>query len=274
MAKKNIVGASTPGVPIVAVRGKRVLLDRDVAELFDIELRALNQQVTRNPDKFVDFAFRLTKDEADDLKSQNVISSGEWGGARKPPRAFTEHGVVMAATVVRSKRAIEATRVVVNTFVEARRQEAASSDAIDKSGSGQFSLPLHFRNEIMTKVSLAIGHVLDAMTNPDEMRQARKEAKGAITASVKALKEVLKKPGLDNEQKAAQVRKLMAEAESIEVDTEGKRIRNEEQQLSLLARKLSLIMQAHQFAETGNAEGFYRILESFEASPRLTDDRN
>lgn len=261
-------------VPIHKIRGQRVLLDRDVADLFGVELRALNQQVSRNPDKFADFAFRLTKEELDDLKSQNVISSGDWGGARKAPRAFTEHGVVMAATVVRSEKAMAATRVVVKTFVQARRQASELAENQANQADGQISFPLHFRNEVMTKVSLAIGHVLDAMTNPDEMKAARKEARGALTESVKALKELVKKPGVENEQKIAQIRKLMAEAESIEVDTEGKRLRNEEQHLSLLARKLSLIMQAHHFAETGNAEQFFRVLGSFEQPLGITDDRD
>jgi ORF6N domain len=94
---------ASPSFVVHDLRGERVVLDIDVARLFAVETRKLNQQVTRNKDKFGDdFAFRLTNAEFENLKSQNVIASSAWGGARHPPIAFTEHGVVMAATVLKS----------------------------------------------------------------------------------------------------------------------------------------------------------------------------
>jgi hypothetical protein len=259
---------------IVDIRDQRVMLDKDVAEVFGVETRALNQQVTRNAEKFGgDFAFRITLEELDDLRSQNVISSGEWGGVRYAPFAFTEHGVVMAATLLKTPRAIQATRFVVQTFVLARQQMyEAAQDGTSKQ-RGQFSFPLEFRNQVMTKVSIAIGHVLDAMINPDEVKKAREEAKGVLVDSMKALKAVINKPGLDNEHKVAEIRKLMAEAENIEVDTDGKRLRNEEQQLQLLAKKLSLVMQAQHFALTGNADDFIRVLNDLGEPPKMLKDK-
>jgi hypothetical protein len=95
--------------PIFQVRGQPVVLDSDVARLFGVETRRLNEQVKRNADKFEDdFAFRLSGEEVADLKSQNAISSEGWGGARHRPRVFTEHGVVMAATVLNSSAATAA----------------------------------------------------------------------------------------------------------------------------------------------------------------------
>src|SRR4029079_15246566 len=123
-----------PDVRVVEVRGERVVLDHDVAALFGVDTRKLNQQVTRNRERFGDdFAFRLTKEEVEILRSQNVISSSEWGGARYQPIAFTEHGVVMAATVLKSPQATGAMRMIVSTFVQTRR-EAWEREAAKKLG--------------------------------------------------------------------------------------------------------------------------------------------
>ncbi len=81
---------------ILVIRGQRVMLDADLAELYEVETRVLNQAVKRNPGRFpADFVFQLTPEEFDNLKSQTVMSS--WGGRRTPPYVFTEHGAIMAA---------------------------------------------------------------------------------------------------------------------------------------------------------------------------------
>jgi len=80
------------------VRGQRVLMDSDLAELYGVETRILNQAIKRNQDRFpVDFMFQLDQEAFSNLKSQIVISS--WGGRRKLPLVFTEHGAIMAASV-------------------------------------------------------------------------------------------------------------------------------------------------------------------------------
>lgn len=90
---------------IYEIRGLKVMLDHDLAELYEVETRALNQAVKRNIKRFpIDFMFQLNEEEAKILKSQFVTSS--WGGTRKLPFAFTEHGVTMLASVLRSDKAI------------------------------------------------------------------------------------------------------------------------------------------------------------------------
>lgn len=90
---------------ILILRGQRVLLDNDLAVLYGIVTRRLNEQVRRNRDRFpADFIFELTAEEFTNLKSQFATSS--WGGRRKLPLAFTEHGAIMAATVVKRLTAI------------------------------------------------------------------------------------------------------------------------------------------------------------------------
>lgn len=106
---------------IYIVRGKQVMIDRDLAELYQVENRALNQAVKRNSDRFPDdFMFQLTKEEYENLISQIVISSFEHGGVRKMPYAFTEEGVYMLSSILRSPIAAQTSIAIVRTFTKLR----------------------------------------------------------------------------------------------------------------------------------------------------------
>lgn len=101
------------------IRGQKVLLDADLAALYGVETRRLNEQVRRNRERFpADFIFELSQEEFANLKSQTATSS--WGGRRKLPMAFTEHGAIMAATILNSPRAVEVSVYVVRAFVALR----------------------------------------------------------------------------------------------------------------------------------------------------------
>ena len=104
---------------ILVIREQKVLLDSDLAILYGVETRRLNQQVRRNRARFpADFIFELNATEFADLKSQFATSS--WGGRRKLPLAFTEHGAIMAATVLNTPRAVEVSVYVVRAFIQLR----------------------------------------------------------------------------------------------------------------------------------------------------------
>ncbi|HEV2397803.1 MAG TPA: ORF6N domain-containing protein [Candidatus Sulfotelmatobacter sp.] len=112
---------------ILILRNQKVILDSDLAGLYSVPVRQLNQQVKRNRDRFpADFFFALTTAEYKNLRSQNVISSSSHGGRRYLPHAFTEHGAIMAATVLNSKRAIEMSIFVVRAFVQMRQVLSAN----------------------------------------------------------------------------------------------------------------------------------------------------
>jgi hypothetical protein len=112
---------------IYLLRNQKVMLDSDLAELYGVPTSALNQQVRRNLDRFPeDFAFQLNPDEFENLMSQIVISSGRHGGRRKPPYAFTEQGVAMLSSVLRSQRAAQINISIVRAFV--RLRELLASD--------------------------------------------------------------------------------------------------------------------------------------------------
>jgi phage regulator Rha-like protein len=111
------------------LRGKKVILDSDLAELYGVEVRELNQQFKRNRKRFPeDFVFQLAQREIEILRSQIVISSERHGGRRYLPYAFTEHGAIMAATVLNSKRAVQMSIFVVRAFVQMRETLAANHE--------------------------------------------------------------------------------------------------------------------------------------------------
>lgn len=252
-------------IAIHVFRDERVVLDQDVARLFGVETKRLNEQVVRNQERFGDdFSFRLTRDEFDDLRSQNATSSSEWGGVRYPPRVFTEHGVVMAATVLKSAKAIQASREIVRVFVDSRRAAWERANLSNKRGQVALSLDGATRQGLMSKLNIALGHVLDAIVDPSEGKTVRDEAREIAAEGLKSLKEYLKKAGINNEKTLAEVRRLMAEAESIEVETAKKRTENQHRQLALLAKKLRLVIQAQHYAETGSIEGLMVVLSDLE----------
>jgi phage regulator Rha-like protein len=119
---------------ILVLRGRRVLLDTDLAELYGVTTKRFNQQVRRNLERFpADFMFQLTDDEAASLRLQNVTLKAGRGQHRKYlPYAFTEHGAIMAATILNSAQAVEVSVYVVRAFVELRNALASNKDLARK----------------------------------------------------------------------------------------------------------------------------------------------
>ena len=117
---------------IYLIRGQKVMLSNDLAELYGVEPRALVQAVKRNSERFPeDFMFQLSDNEFESLKSQFVISS--WGGMRRAkPYAFTEQGVSMLSSVLRSKQAVQVNISIMRTFVKLRELIATHKDLARK----------------------------------------------------------------------------------------------------------------------------------------------
>lgn len=117
---------------IFALRGHRFIVDTDLAAFYGVTAGVLNQAVKRNAFRFPsDFRFQLTDQEIARLRSQFVISNGR-GGRRYLPFAFTEHGALMAATVLNSVRAVEMSILIVRAFASMRRMAAAHSELAEK----------------------------------------------------------------------------------------------------------------------------------------------
>lgn len=115
----NIISTEVIAAKIFEVRGKKVMLDTDLAKLYEVQTYRLNEQVKRNKDRFPeDFMFRLTKGEVKNLISHFAIS--RWGGTRKLPYVFTQEGVAMLSSVLHSKRAVAVNIRIMRAFVKLR----------------------------------------------------------------------------------------------------------------------------------------------------------
>lgn len=121
---------------IYSISGTKVMLDSDLAELYGVKTKVLNQAVTRNKERFPsNFMFILSSKEQANLKSQIVTSSSEkgadqtsWGGRRTAPKAFTEHGILMLANVIRSQKAIDISIQIIEAFVRLRKVGLSFAD--------------------------------------------------------------------------------------------------------------------------------------------------
>jgi len=142
---------------ILLIRGQKVMLDADLAKLYATTTKRLNEQVKRNRDRFPDdFMFQLTKEEWGSLRSQTATSKTGRGGRRVPPYAFTEHGAIMAANVLNSARAVQASIQVVRAFIRLRellashKELARRLDALEQRYDGQFKVVFDAIRKLMT----------------------------------------------------------------------------------------------------------------------------
>jgi len=109
---------------ILQLRGERIMLDSDLARLYGVETKVLTRAVRRNIERFpADFMFRLSNDEFENLR-RHFGTSSQWGGRRTPPYAFTEQGVAMLSSVLRSKQAVQVNIEIIRTFVKLRAMTA------------------------------------------------------------------------------------------------------------------------------------------------------
>ena len=143
---------------IYELRSERVMFDFDIADLYEVETRVLNQAVKRNIQRFpADFMFQLTRQEWENLKSQIVISSeSNWGGVRKMPFAFTEQGVAMLSGVLKSDKAIQMNIAIMRAFVEIRRVLLQENDLREQ---------MKLIKERLGEHDVQLNQIYDAMEN-------------------------------------------------------------------------------------------------------------
>ncbi|MDR0776066.1 MAG: ORF6N domain-containing protein [Azonexus sp.] len=160
---------------IVVIRGQKVLLDEDLAALYGVETRRLNEQVRRNAERFpTDFMFQLDDAEYAALISQIATSKSGRGGRRKLPLAFTEHGAIMAATVLNSPRAVEVSVYVVRAFVRLRetlasnQELAAKLDALEQKTERLSLQHETFSHNTRTQLKQVFEALRQLMAPPDD----------------------------------------------------------------------------------------------------------
>lgn len=155
MKQSTLIPAEVIERRILLVRGQKVMLDKHLAELYGVQTRDINKAVNRNIDRFPkDFMFQVTNNEFKNLMFHFGTSS--WGGTRKRPRVFTEHGILMLSSVLRSKRAVQANIVIMRTFVRLRRMLASNESLsrklkeLEKKYDEQFQVVFEAIRQILT----------------------------------------------------------------------------------------------------------------------------
>jgi len=143
-SKQSVIPVERIERAILLIRNQKVMLDADLAALYEVETRVLVQAVKRNLERFPeDFMFQLTQKEFAILRSRSVTSS-DWGGRRYPPYVFTEQGVAMLSSVLRSSRAIQVNIEIMRAFIRLRKMLASHTelarrlDALEKKYDAQF----------------------------------------------------------------------------------------------------------------------------------------
>src|SRR5271166_686104 len=167
MPKRRSATAFAVESRILFLRHQRVILDFDLAALYGVPVKVLNQQVKRNRERFpADFVFHLTLKEHEVLRSQIVTSKEGRGGRRYPPYAFTEHGAIMAATVLNSERAVQMSVFVVRAFVRLREMLATNRRLAGKVYELENRLDTHD-----STIQDLIEAIKELMTPPDPPRK-------------------------------------------------------------------------------------------------------
>jgi hypothetical protein len=154
---------------ILVVRGHKVLLDADLATLYGVTTKRLNEQVRRNRERFPeDFVFQLAQDEYEALRSHFATSNAGRGGRRYLPYVFTEHGAIMAAAVLNTPRAVEMSLYVVRTFVRLREMLSSNKELARKLNELERKLGAH--DQAITGILNAIREL---MTPPEPPKKRR-----------------------------------------------------------------------------------------------------
>ena len=139
---KDLIPSERIEKAILLIRGQKIILDKDLAALYGVSTKNLNKAVSRNLDRFpADFMFQLDLQEVINLKFQFGTSS--WGGTRKPPRAFTEQGVAMLSSVLRSKRAVQVNIAIMRAFVRLRQVLSSNKELASKLAELERKLESH-----------------------------------------------------------------------------------------------------------------------------------
>src|SRR4030042_1764561 len=174
--KREMVAYTTDDITtlIVTVRGKRVILDRDLAALYGVPTFRFNEAVKRNRNRFPeDFMFQLTGDEATCLTSQIAMSKSRRGGRRTLPYAFTEHGTVMAANILRSPKAVQMRVFVVRAFIRMRQMLIEQRGLARKLAELEEELTARL-DVHETAINEMLGQIMQLLSAPSEPEPPKK----------------------------------------------------------------------------------------------------
>ena len=170
MSKKKTTEVGIPEEVIISkiylIRGHKVMVDSDLAELYGVETKRLNEQIKRNQDRFPDdFMFTLTAEEWQNLKSQNATSRS-WGGRRKLPNVFTEHGVLMLSSVLNSEQAIKTNIQIMRIYTKMRQMLITHQDLLLKFNELEAKVGKH--DQSISQIFAYLKQLLQEQSEPRE----------------------------------------------------------------------------------------------------------
>lgn len=261
---------------ILYFRDQHVVIDRDLAGFYGVTTKQLNQAVKRNPEKFpLDFMFPLTKEERNELVATCAhLETVKFSSVM--PKAFTEHGILMAASVLNSEQANTVCVALIRSFIRLReltfsaRQTGVLSNANQR---GKLPAPRQqdafrrrmdqFLASLTPKIEQAIGTVLDSVIDKNHGTTVRQEAESLLTESLGHLQARLKKAGMQNEEIAARVTKMLAQAATEreiaeKTRQEARKTGAEADQMELvtLTKKMRFVLAAQRFLTSGSEGDF------------------
>ena len=156
---------------IYHIRGQKVMIDSDLSEMYGIEIKRLNEQLKRNPERFLqDFMFQLSKEEFENLKSQFATSS--WGGKRTMPNVFTEHGVFMLSSVLNSPTAIQVNIKIMRVYTKLREILLTHKDILLKLEQIENKISKHDKrtSRYEEEIQLIVSALKQLLQSPEKSR--------------------------------------------------------------------------------------------------------
>jgi len=238
---------------IYTVRGQRVILDADVAAFYGRSASAVNQQRSRNQPRFPGtYAFQLTQNEWDALKSQTVISRSH-GGRRTLPWAYTEHGFAMLSTRLRGEMAADLSQIIIETFVSYRRGTLPRERTlVGPAGTGRRARlqdAIYQQMELLLTADLPTGETVAS------------ELKSITTRAIGRVKAVLDAPAMKNERISAEIKKL--EAETAKLYTEAQKTNAESASIwaDVYQKRLGILAQLREMAVQLERDDVMEILD-------------
>ncbi|MEO1693630.1 MAG: ORF6N domain-containing protein [Pseudomonadota bacterium] len=245
---------------IYDVRGQRVILDADVAAFFGRETSAINQQRSRNADRFPEaYAFQLKKAEWARLRSQTVMSSSH-GGRRSPPWAYTEHGFTMLVTRLRGRRAAELSKIIVDTFVSYRSGSLPPDRIITGADAAarrnRLRATLYDQMEALAQFELPTGATVSS------------EVQTVTRSAIESIKALAQSPAQKHAHMTAVIRKLEAETAQVLATIRKTDAETANLVADALLKRLEAIARVREMAAQLDRDEVAEALDVFEGARR------
>lgn len=267
----------TPRPPHVhELRGEFVMLASDVAEAFGVETRQVVQNIKNNPLKLPSrYAFELTDDEQEALRSSGVIPKAGRGGSRALPWVLTQKGVVRLATIMESPRALEATDLVIDVFTEVMTQIAQGKRELTVANPSRLAPPEDpgALDKLRKQIARAIDNLLETTIDPKAGTTVRDELADLGSTAVSHFKEMMRAKKISNEKVEAEALLIVEQTRDIyerrQADLEGAALDRERKALENFEKKIGIVERLLKMMDRLEPNAVVRLLPSFSEPRRL-----